>query len=102
MCGCGYSGGPEISGTAQVGVTLTADTSDIEDPDGLTSATFIHQWLADGSVISGATGTTYTPGDEDVVITLSTTGDCTDYGAICTDDGRKLSSPLELTVAGPR
>ena len=36
-----------INGTAQVGETLTADTSGIADADGLTNATFSYQWLAD-------------------------------------------------------
>ena len=59
------TGAPSISGTAQVGETLTADTSDIADDDGLTNATFSYQWLADNSDISGATGSTYTLADAD-------------------------------------
>lgn len=55
------SGAPTISGTAQVGETLTADTSGISDADGLDNASFSYQWLADGSDISGATGSSYTP-----------------------------------------
>ncbi len=51
---------PIISGTAQVGQTLTADTSDISDPDGLTNVTYIYQWLADDTEIDGATSSTYT------------------------------------------
>ena len=58
------TGAPSISGTAQVGETLTADTSDIADDDGLTNATFSYQWLADNSDISGATGSTYTLADD--------------------------------------
>ena len=53
------TGAPAISGTAQVGETLTADTSDIADADGLDNATFTYQWLADDADISGATGSTY-------------------------------------------
>ena len=49
------TGMPVISGTAQVGETLTADTSGISDEDGLENATFSYQWLADDTVISGAT-----------------------------------------------
>ncbi len=48
-------GAPTISGTAQVGETLTADTDGIEDDDG----------LADDADISGATGETYTPAYDD-------------------------------------
>ena len=54
------SGAPTISGTAQVGETLTADTSGIADEDGLDNAAFSYQWLADDTAISGATGSTYT------------------------------------------
>ena len=53
------TGAPTISGTAQVGGTLTADTSRIADNDGLTGATFAYQWLADDAEIAGATGSTY-------------------------------------------
>ena len=37
----------------------------------------------------------------DVTITLPATGDCGDTGSIFTEDGRKLSNRLELTVSGP-
>ncbi len=59
------TGAPAISGTVQVGETLTADTSGIADTDGLTNATFSYQWLADDSEISGATGSSYTLTDSD-------------------------------------
>ena len=54
------TGAPTISGTAQVGETLTASTTGIADSDGLTNATFTHQWLADDAAISGATASTHT------------------------------------------
>ena len=37
----------------------------------------------------------------DVVIVLKATTDCEADGAICTEDDRKLSGGLELTVNGP-
>ena len=49
-----------VTGTPQVGETLTADTSGIADDNGLDNATFRYQWLADGSSISGATSSSYT------------------------------------------
>ena len=55
------TGAPTISGTAQVGETLTADTSGIADADGLGNVQYEYQWLADDADISGATNTTYTP-----------------------------------------
>ena len=64
------TGAPTISGTAQVRETLTASTSGIADTDGLTNATFSHQWLAGDTEISGATGSGYTLGDADVGKTI--------------------------------
>ncbi len=54
------TGQPIINGTAQVGETLTANTSGIADADGLANATFSYQWLADDSEIAGATNATHT------------------------------------------
>ena len=223
------TGAPTITGTAQVGQTLTASTSGVADEDGLTKATFNYQWVVneesddstgasytvvvadDGSAtwvpndgtadtdIEGATGPTYTLTEADegrpirvrvsftddsgnsetlisaptlmagihaaptshdgesaftfelrfseefgisyktlrdhaftvtggtvrkaqrleqgsnvgwritvspdssgaVTIILPITEDCDAQGAICTEDGRKLSTELELTVSGP-
>ena len=58
------TGAPEISGTPRVGETLTASPGTIADADGLTNATYRHQWRrvsSSNSVssIGGATGTTY-------------------------------------------
>ena len=53
------TGAPTITGTAQVGETLTAETTGIADTDGLDNASFAYQWLADDADISGATGKTY-------------------------------------------
>ncbi len=60
------TGAPTISGTAQVGETLTASTTDIADADGLTNVVYSYQWLADDAEIDGATSSTYTLTDEDV------------------------------------
>ena len=59
------TGVPTISGTAQVGQTLTADTSGIADVDGLDNVTFSYQWMADDTNIQGATNRTYTLADRD-------------------------------------
>ena len=37
----------------------------------------------------------------DVAIALNATTDCSAQGAICTEDARKLSGPLQFTVTGP-
>ena len=54
------TGQPTITGTAQVGEMLTADTSGITDDDGLNNAAFTYQWLGDDTDIAGATSSTYT------------------------------------------
>ncbi len=59
------TGAPAISGTAQVGETLTANTTGVADADGLSSVQYEYQWLADDSDISGATNATYTLVAED-------------------------------------
>ena len=59
------TGQPAITGTAQVGETLTAETSGIADTDGLENAAFAYQWLADDSEIAAATDSTYTLTDDD-------------------------------------
>ena len=57
------TGAPTITGTAQVGRTLTAVTTGILDADGLTSPTYTYQWIrVDGTdaAIAGANSSTYT------------------------------------------
>ena len=57
------TGAPTITGTAQVGQTLTASPGTIADADGLTTPNYSYQWiLVDGAVetdISGSTTGTY-------------------------------------------
>ena len=67
------TGQPAISGTAQVGGTLTADTSGIADDDGLDKTSFSYQWQADGADIPGATASTYTPVVDDMGKPISVT-----------------------------
>ena len=76
------TGKPEIAGTAQVGKTLTASTSDISDADGLSNVSYTYQWIAnDGtsdSNIPNATSSTYTPVAADVGRTIKVTVAFTD------------------------
>ena len=71
------TGAPTITGTAQVGQTLTAVTTGIMDDDGLTSPTYTYQWIrvdADGTSnpvdITDATDATYTLVDAELGKTL--------------------------------
>ena len=67
-------GAPTITGTAQVGQTLTAATTGITDADGLTSPTYTYQWIrvdgTDEEDISGENSSTYTLVDADLGTTL--------------------------------
>ena len=89
------TGAPAISGTAQVGQTLTANTSGVADADGLSNVQYEYQWLADDSDISGATNATYTPvaADEGKVIKVRVT--FTDNEG----NGETLTSPATDAVA---
>ena len=91
------TGAPTVSGTAQVGETLKADTTGVADEDGLENVSFSYRWLADDAEISGATGSTYTlaDGDEGKAITVQVS---------FTDDAgndERLTSWATDAVAGP-
>ena len=89
------TGLPAISGTPQVDQTLTANTSSIDDGDGLTNATFEYQWIAGGSDIDGATGSTYT-------LTASEQGQTIQVRVTFTDDAdneETLTSEATVAVA---
>ena len=87
------TGAPAIGGTAQVGETLTADTSGIADADGLDDATYGYQWLADDTDIQGATGSTYTPVSTDKGKTVKVRVSFTD------DGGNEETLTSEATAA---
>ena len=71
--------------TPVVGETLTADASDLGDPDGLTGRSFAWQWIrtsgGTATRIAGATSATYTVAAADVGATLKAEASFTD------DDG---------------
>ena len=72
------TGKPGITGAAQVGMTLTAGTTNIMDTDGLNSPGYTYQWLRAGSNISGATSSTYTLTSSDYGETIQVKVDFTD------------------------
>ena len=78
------SGAPVINGTAQVGETLTADTSGIEDSNGLARVQFRFQWISSNggtdTVIADATDSSYTPVVADEGKTIKVWVDFTDRG----------------------
>ena len=69
------TGDPTIDGVPQVGMMLAADTSDIEDVDGL-PATFTYQWVqiaTDTAETDLGTDSTYTVSSSDVDSTIRVT-----------------------------
>ncbi|MCV2874625.1 tandem-95 repeat protein, partial [Rhodobacteraceae bacterium XHP0102] len=83
-------GAVTITGTATQGEVLTADTSTLADDDGL--GTFNYQWKANGTTISGATGSTYTLTQAEVgkVITI----------AVSYTDGGSTVETVESSATG--
>ena len=99
------TGLPDITGTPQVGETLTAGTSAINDEDGLDDVSYSYQWIRsdNGADIDGATASTYE-------LTSSEQGQTVQVRVTFTDDGDNAetltsiatvevaSSPEPLTV----
>ena len=107
------TGEPTISGTAQVGETLTANTSSIADEDGLDDVSFTYQWLADDSEIAGATNATYTLVDADegkaIKVRVSFTDDAGNAESLTSastetvaEAGKSPANPTGPDVGGQR
>ena len=104
------TGLPTITGTAQAGQTLTANTSGIADADGLDNATFSYQWIRDDTDIAGETRQTYDLTDDDVGKTIKVRVTFTDdreneetltSAAAATVEARPNSEPTGLpTISG--
>ena len=93
------TGAPTITGTAQVGQTLTAVTTGITDSDGLTSPTYTYQWIrvdgTDEEDISGENSSTYTLVDADLGKTIKVKVSFTDDAS----NAETLTSAATVTVA---
>ncbi len=96
------TGAPTISGTPQVGETLTADTSAITDDDGHDGVSFTYQWLADDgntvTEIADATAATYTLADDDEAKTVKVRVTFTDNAG---HDETLISAASAAVAAGP-
>ena len=92
------AGAPAITGAAQVGETLTADTSGIADADGLSNVSYSYQWIRnDGSSdsdITSATGSSYTLAADDEGRTIKVKVSFTDDA----DNGETLTSAATAAV----
>ena len=74
------TGDVEITGAAVVGQTLSANLSQLEDPDTINASTLSYQWLRSGTAIAGATANTLTLGAADVGAAISVAVSYTDEG----------------------
>ena len=92
------TGAPIVSGTAQVGETLTADTSGIADENGLENVTFSYQWLADDDAIAGATDSTHTLTDADEGKAITVQVSFTDDAG---NDETLTSTATDVVAAAP-
>ena len=97
------TGTPTIAGTAQVGQTLSAGTSGIEDADGLTSVDYGYQWIRVDEMneeidITDATASAYTlvTADHGKQVKVSVTFQ-DDAG---NDEGPLISEATEMVAAG--
>ncbi len=99
------TGAPTISGASQVGETLTAETSGIDDDDGLSNATFAYQWLRnDGTTDSGiqdATDSTYALVSEDTSKTIKVQVSFTDNAGNEESLTSASTAAVNATVPGP-
>ena len=98
------TGAPTISGTAQVGETLTANTTGIGDKDGLTDVSYGYQWLADDANIQGATDSSYALADSDqgkaIKVRVSFTDDATNAETLTSAPTVAVAAaPVPLTVS---
>ena len=91
------TGKPAITGTVQVGETLTAGTSGISDGNGMTSPGFTYQWIrtqgGTDTDISGATGSTYVLTTAELAHTIKVKVSFTDddgYSETVTSDATNL------------
>ena len=93
-----------------MGETLTADTSEISDPDGVENAVFAYQWIAGGAEIEGATESNYTLTESEqgmtVQVRVSFTDDAGNKEALtsaATDEVEAVPPALtvSLTAAAP-
>ncbi len=96
------AGMPTISGTPQVGQTLTADTSGVIDADGLDDVSYAYSWSAGDDEISGVTGNTYTltaaEQGKAITVTVTFTDDAGNEEAI-TSAATAAVAPAPLTAS---
>jgi hypothetical protein len=99
------TGGVTITGTVKVGETLTASTTEVgnvlADRDGL--GTLSYKWFANGTEISGATGSTYQLAAGDLGKTITAQVSYTDAGGTATQvtSGATAAVAAAFTAGDP-
>ena len=95
------TGEPTISGTVQVGETLTADTTGITDDDGLDNVSYTYQWVRnDGNSDTDIVGAT----DSGYILVADDVGKTIKVEVTVTDDAENettLTSEATAVVAAP-
>ena len=99
------TGQPEIRGSIQVGATLSVDTSDIEDADGITSASYSYQWIridTDSTETNISTDSTYTLTTDDegktIKVKVSFTDDASNAEEVESDATRTVAARTHITL----
>ena len=98
------TGAPTISGTAELGETLTVNISDIADENGLDRVKFNYQWISRygdwDSNIEGATSSTYTLRTEDQGKSVRVRVSFTDRGGFAETRTSEATSVLNGPATG--
>ena len=98
------TGQPQISGTPEVGVTLTASTGTITDGNGLAGATYGYQWFrvddSDNETAIGTNSASYTPVDADAGHTIKVRVSFLDAGGFGEMRTSEATSTVEAEPQG--
>ena len=103
------TGQPQILGSIQVGATLSVDTSDIEDTDGLTNVSYSYQWIridTDSTETNISTDSTYTLTTDDegktIKVKVSFTDDASQSEEVESDATRTVAGRGNILLVGNR
>ena len=83
---------PAITGTAQVGETLTVTPGEWS---GVAAPTLTYQWNADGEPIEGATSATYAPVADDVGAVITVTETARNWKGTASETSTGTSAVIE-------
>ena len=94
FAGAGDATGPvTITGTAEVGRTLTADTFQVGDTDGITNVSYTYAWYSGGAVVDGETESAYDVLARDMQQSI--------YVVVTFEDDASNAERLQSAAVGP-